>query len=80
MTHGNPIPILHSKQRDQSPQSSGALHRARNKVKGYISLSCKDKCSNGDTFWPVRKNDAFTNPYMVSALCIYLGTLTSTAV
>lgn len=30
------------------------------------------------TVWPIKKNDTVTNLYMVSALCVYLGTFTST--
>ncbi len=72
-------PDSHPAQRSKSSQSSGALCRARNKVKGFISLSSKDRWSSRDMIWPVRKNDQFDKSFFMVSACVYLGTLTSTA-
>ncbi len=72
-------PDSHPAQRSKSSQSSGALRRARNKVKGFISLSSKDRWSSRDMIWPVRKSDQFDKSFFMVSACVYLGTLTSTA-
>ncbi len=65
------IPDSHPAQRSKSSQSSGALRRARNKVKGFISLSSKDRWSSRDMIWPVRKNYQFDKSFYGQCMCIF---------